>query len=239
MKQKKTLLITIFLIALFALSGCKNFKPENSEFEIYKIVNGDWDYTEEYLVDENTLLYRGDTLYLDCNYVEHELWDFGNGIYDDGLFWFEEMSPYMNSYIYDTTGTFVITHTTFSSSMKKRESYTREITILSGIANLNLIVEDENGTPIEQAEIILFETYENWLNDENPVYTDYTDNLGQVIFENIEAKLYYVDIKAGASWYLGYEIELYRGNNNYIIIIVPEKKLTNKETTNKICLPKF
>ena len=180
MKLKNTLLIIFFSIILFTLSSCYEFQPENSEFEIYRYKNGNVDYTNEYLVSDTTKLYKGDTLCFDANYAYHELWDFGNEIYDDGFFWYSPIGIYDDAYVYDTTGIFIITHTTFSSSMRKEDTYSKKITIQNGIANLDLLIEDENSNPVKQANVILFGNYEDWLNDENPIDTLITDEDGKV-----------------------------------------------------------
>ena len=239
MKLKNTLLIISFFIILFTLSSCYEFQPENPEFKIYRYKNGNISYSEQYLITDTTKLYKGDTVCFDANYAEYELWDFGNEIYDDGLFWYSPIGIYDDAYVYDTTGTFIITHTTFSTSMRKKDTYSQKIVIQNGIANLELLIEDEEAKPVTQANVILFGNYDDWYNDENPLDTLITDEQGKVYSENLEAKLYYVDVISENVWYIGYEIYLYRGNNYYTITLLSKKALPIKKTMNIIGCPKF
>ena len=56
---------------------------------------------------------------------------------------------------------------------------------------LELTILDENNQPVENVEINLYTSYEDYLNYTNIVQTLVTDVNGKVTFENLEAITYY------------------------------------------------
>jgi len=67
---------------------------------------------------------------------------------------------------------------------------------------------------VKDCHVRLYTTEDDWFNDTNPVFSDYTDTDGQVTFFDIEPRLYYIDAyRTGYSglgyycnWYLAYKI---------------------------------
>ena len=195
MKLKITLITTLFFTILFTFTSCET--DINAEFEIHKIINGStYTDTYTYLVTDTTKIYRGDTLELwDSFYGDNEIWEFSDGAYKTDYY-----SEYDNkleygkspsSFYFDTVGIVSITHTVFSYTMRQENTYIQEINILPGVL-LKVTVLDIEEENIDEAEVKLFETEADWQNKENPIRIDITNYSGQVRFNHLEAKTYYI-----------------------------------------------
>lgn len=131
------------------------------------------------------------------------LWDFG----DD--YTSTEYSP---SWSYDAPGTYTVTLNAYGLG-DEHDSYQKTIIVADGINSTIRITVKEywDEYPVENARVLLFPTYADWLDSTN--YSDqiFTTELGKCIFEGLFEQRYYIDVYKQpdnqGNWYDNYLLE--------------------------------
>lgn len=156
----------IILIATIALISCEK-QPVASFFssEIEVFVNDDIFFTNNSL---------------DAKYFE---WDFGDGTYSNST---NPVHSWAASGVYSVA-------LTASSNSYSDVSY-QEITVLFPTTLEIEVLEYYDEYPVENASVILYPTYQDWLDETNMLVEGFTNSNGIVTFSNLESKRYYVDV---------------------------------------------
>jgi hypothetical protein len=56
------------------------------------------------------------------------------------------------------------------------------------------VVVEEELKPVQNAQVSIYESYEDWLNFENDVATGLTNNFGEIQFDNLSGIQYYIHV---------------------------------------------
>ena len=90
--------------------------------------------------------------------------------------------------------------------------------------SIKLTILNELGNPVENAEVRLFLTEDDYRNETNPVTEVYkTDSKGQVKIKELEARVYYVNAEKGDKNNIGAGVmtdKLDEGKVNKVTIII-------------------
>ena len=156
----------VLLVALIVFTSCEK-KPVASFFssEIDVYVNEDVFFT-------NTSI--------DAKYFE---WDFGDGTYSNAT---NPVHKWQASGIY----TVVLT----ASSNKYTDKAYQDISVTFPTTLEIEVLEYYEEYPVENASVILYPTYDDWLDETNMLVEGFTNANGKVVFSNLEPKRYYVDV---------------------------------------------
>ena len=110
-------------------------------------------------------------------------WDFGDGY---------SSSDENPSNIYVETGTYDVSLT--ASNDKKSDMITQTITINDPTVLALYVHEDDGTTPVADVSVWVYDNEYDWENYNDPQFQDFTDNDGFVMFLNLEAQAYIVDV---------------------------------------------
>jgi len=128
----------------------------------------------------------GETVFFSNNSADAESfeWDFGDGYIS------EEVNP---THAYMASGTYEVILTAFS---RNGNSSSASLTIEVKIPTLLEIevLEYFDEYPVEGASVRLYPTLNDWDSETNMVYEGYTDEDGKVVFADLDAQVYYVDV---------------------------------------------
>ncbi len=161
----KNLYLLLFIIPFILISCEKHPVSSFYSSEIRVIVNEDVYFT-------NTSL--------DAGYYE---WDF-----DDG-----SSSRAINTvHFWENPGVYSVSLSAYSDKYMDR-SY-QEITVLPSTDLEIEVLEYYDKYPIENASVILYGSYQDWLDENNMLVEGFTDENGMVVFSNLEVKRYYIDV---------------------------------------------
>ena len=150
-------------------------------------------------------------------------WDFGDGYSST------ESDPYN---IYVSAGSYDVTLT--ATNEKTSTQITQTIMLNEPTTMALFIFEDDSVTPVENCEVWVYDSQDNWENDYyNPQYVEYTDSDGFALFLNFEAQQYVVDMykeEGNGYWYNAVLTPVLTLNSNNIFAValeyndVPAKK---------------
>jgi hypothetical protein len=156
----------LFFIAIITFSSCER-KPDSSFFssEIEVRVHEDVYFT-------NTSL--------DAVYYK---WDFDDGTYSRGV------NPVHS---WEMPGIYTVILASYSDSYVDR-SY-QDITVLPTTDLEIEVLEYYDKYPVANASVILYGSYQDWLDEKNKLIEGFTDVSGRVLFTNLDVKRYYVDV---------------------------------------------
>jgi len=160
----------IFLLILavpFFFTGCR-IEPY-ANFHVSKVI-----------VDVGEVIYFTNTSF-DASYFE---WDFGDGTISYIL------DPV---HVYSATGTYTVTLTAISRDDIIDRSF-QTITVLFPTILELTVLEYYDEYPVANASILLYPSYDDWLDETNYLPEGFTNQNGNVIFSNLEAIRYYVDV---------------------------------------------
>jgi hypothetical protein len=137
-------------------------------------------FTSEVEVEVGDIVYFTNNS-LDARYFE---WDFGDGTVST------EVNP---THIYGASGTYTVTLIAISRSDITDRAY-QEITILFPTTLEIEVLEWYDEYPVEDASVILYPTYDDWLEETNMIIEGFTNQNGIVIFSRMDPVVYYVDV---------------------------------------------
>ena len=199
---------------------------------------------DDYYIDE-------EVVFTNCSSdATSYLWDFGDGT----------TSTLQNpAHTYTNTGNYTVTLKAYSNGIES--TVTKDLAVHYTTDLDILVMYDGSSDPVIDAEVTLYETENDWINDTNPYLWGNTDNNGIIIFENLDPVEYYVYAYKEASTppdYYGndnqgnlvgpliqYELNSYNvyvefiygkngKKNAYIIKKIKRVKTRNKRRTNNI-----
>lgn len=111
-------------------------------------------------------------------------WDFGDGSFTN------EPNPI---HYYDASGTFNITLSAWSKNDYVDKAY-QDITVLFPTTLEVIVKEYYDEYLVQGANVRLYPTYEDWLDETNMVVEGNTNQNGKVIFSRLQPVTYYVDV---------------------------------------------
>ena len=111
-------------------------------------------------------------------------WEFGDGNYSDA---------YDPVHTFTATGTFTVTLTAFSRDDIMDRAF-QEITVLFPTTLEIEVLEYWDEYPVEDASVILYPSYDDWLDETNFVSEAFTNQNGKAIFMNLTSDIFYVDV---------------------------------------------
>jgi hypothetical protein len=128
----------------------------------------------------------GDEVYftnnsLDARYFE---WDFGDGTSST------DVNPI---HVYLASGTYTVTLSAISKRNHIDRAY-QDITVLFPTTLEIEVLEYYDEYPVENASVILYPTYDDWLAETNMIIEGFTNTNGIVIFSRMDPAIYYVDV---------------------------------------------
>lgn len=128
----------------------------------------------------------GDQVYFtnnSLNAVSYE-WDFGDGTISN------DPNPVHS---YDVTGTFTVTLTAWSKTDASDQSF-MDITVYYPTTLQVEVLEYYDEYAVENASVILYPTYDDWVNETNSLIEGFTNADGIVIFTKLDPVRYYLDV---------------------------------------------
>jgi PKD repeat protein len=163
----KRILISTAAAAVIMLSSCE-VQPE-SYFFSDKI---------KAEVGEDVFFYNGSN-----NAIDYE-WDFGDGTWSDA---------YEPVHSYNGSGIFTVVLSAYTRNGNVDRSYL-DIEVVSKTMLEVEVLEYYDQYPVEGASVILYPTESDWDNETNAIVEGFTNASGKVIFTNLQARVYYVDV---------------------------------------------
>ncbi|WP_295940655.1 hypothetical protein [uncultured Alistipes sp.] len=76
-----------------------------------------------------------------------------------------------------------------------------------------LTVTDEAGNKLKGAVALLYEDYHDWFSMDNPIAAGVADEQGEILFENMDEKVYFFDVTYDDT-YWNYPEGIYRTENS-------------------------
>ncbi|MCK4464980.1 MAG: PKD domain-containing protein [Bacteroidales bacterium] len=137
-------------------------------------------FTSEVVVEVGDEVYFTNNS-LDARYFE---WDFGDGTSST------DVNPI---HIYTASGTYTITLSAISKRNHIDRAY-QDITVLFPTTLEIEVLEYYDEYPVENASVILYPTYDDWLAETDMIIEGFTNNNGIVIFSRMDPAVYYVDV---------------------------------------------
>jgi len=130
-------------------------------------------------------VYVGEDVYftnnsLDAKYFD---WNFGDGTFSNAA------NPVHS---WNTPGVYSVE--LIASSKSYSDKAYQDITVIFPTTLEIEVLEYYDEYPIEDASVILYPTYQDWLDETNMLVEGFTDQDGIVVFSNLESKRYYVDV---------------------------------------------
>ena len=159
--------IYLLIIALAFLTGCE--RGPVADFDVSDI---------NVTVGENVYFYN-----YSLNANDYE-WDFGDGYYT-----YNEEPVHS----YSEPGFYEVRLAAYYNDEVDYEYITIEVTDDPTYLTIE-VLEYYDQYPVEDASIILYATYSDWVNETNPVIETFTGSDGVVIIEGLEARPYYIDV---------------------------------------------
>jgi len=111
-------------------------------------------------------------------------WDFGDGTFSD------ETDPVHS---YKTTGEYIVSLTAFTRHDRSDKAF-QTITVIYPTTLVVDVLEYYDEYPVSNASVILYPTYQDWLDETNMVVEGFTNDQGVVIFSDMEPRNYYLDV---------------------------------------------
>lgn len=112
-------------------------------------------------------------------------WDFGDGV-------FASAPNVVHSY--DQSGAYFVKLTVWSKNGNKRDEASQTITVLEPAILEVEVLEYYEEYAVEGASVILYPTYQDWLEETNMIDEVFTDQDGFVVFTYLMPGRYYVDV---------------------------------------------
>ena len=170
-KTEKLIVMKKFIIFLIAvplvLSSC--YRTPYADFFVSRNV-----------VDIGEAIYFTNNS-IDADYFE---WDFGDG---------NRAYAFNASHIYTYDGTFTVTLFAFSENRLVDKAMTT-ITVLFPTTLEVTVLEYYDEYEVVDASVILYNTYDDWLDEYNPLVEGFTNQFGWTSFSNLREQRYYVDV---------------------------------------------
>ncbi|NLE34559.1 MAG: hypothetical protein GX622_05620 [Bacteroidales bacterium] len=129
-------------------------------------------------VGEDIFFYNGSN-----NATDYE-WDFGDGTWSDA---FEPVHSY------DGSGIFTVVLSAYARNGNVDRSYI-DIEVVSKTMLEVEVLEYYDQYPVVGASVILYPTESDWDNETNAIVEGFTNASGKVIFTNLQARVYYIDV---------------------------------------------
>ncbi len=128
----------------------------------------------------------GDEVYFTNNSLDarHFEWDFGDGTSST------DVNPI---HVYTASGTYTVTLSAISKRNHIDRAY-QDITVLFPTTLEIEVLEYYDEYPVENASVILYPTYDDWLAETNMIIEGFTNTNGIVIFSRMDPAIYYVDV---------------------------------------------
>ena len=128
----------------------------------------------------------GEVVYFTNNSLDadHFKWDFGDGT---RAFTFDA------SHIYTYDGTYIVTLFAFNGNHVADKAVTT-VNVLYPTSLEVTVLEYYDEYEVVDASVILYNTYEDWLDEYNPLVEGFTNQFGWTTFSNLEPQMYYVDV---------------------------------------------
>lgn len=137
-------------------------------------------YTSSVNVEVGEMVYFTNAS-LEASYFD---WDFGDGTYSN------EVDP---AHAYQATGDFLVALTAYSGHRSSDKAF-QTITVHYPTTLVLTVLEYYDEYPVSNASVILYPTYQDWLDETNMVTEGFTNDQGVVIFSYLEPREYYVDV---------------------------------------------
>ena len=112
-------------------------------------------------------------------------WDFGDGT-------FASAPNVVHSY--DQSGVYNVKLTVWSKNGNKRDEAYQTITVIEPAILEVEVLEYYDLYPVQGASVILYPTYQDWLDETNMIDETFTDHDGFVVFTYLMPGRYYVDV---------------------------------------------
>jgi len=128
----------------------------------------------------------GETVFFTNNSMDadHFEWDFGDGT---------RAYTFDANHIYTYDGTFTVSLFAFSGNRMVDKAVTT-ITVLFPTTLEVTVLEYYDEYEVVDASVILYNTYDDWLDEYNPLVEGFTNQFGWTSFSNLRAQRYYVDV---------------------------------------------
>lgn len=110
-------------------------------------------------------------------------WDFDDGTYS------RVVNPVHS---WEVPGIYTVSLASYSDSYVDRSF--QEITVLPTTDLEVEVLEYYDKYPVINASVILYGSYQDWLDEKNMIIEGFTDAKGIVLFTNLEVKRYYIDV---------------------------------------------
>lgn len=186
MKSKFLIFASVVFISSLFLGACKDSEPYIDPVEACFTFED-----KEYKTGENIN-------FTNCSqYAFSYHWSFGDGATS------QEKHP---QYSYEEAGTYSVLLTAYGEN--EEHQYVRDVTVKSSTDLDILVMYYLTEDPVRDCEVTLYGNNEDWANFNNPIETKITGENGIVLFEDLEAKPYFVDAYKKANDTLYYSNEL-------------------------------
>ena len=128
----------------------------------------------------------GEVIYFTNNSIDADRfeWDFGDGT---------RAYSFDASHIYTYDGNFTVSLFAFSGNHMVDKAVT-EITVLFPTTLEVTVLEYWDEYEVSDASVILYNTYDDWLDQYNPLVEGFTNQFGWTSFSNLQVQRYYVDV---------------------------------------------
>lgn len=140
-------------------------------------------------------------------------WDFGDGTWSDA---------YEPVHSYNASGVFTVILSAYSENGNVDRSYL-DIEVLSPTMLEVEVLEWNQEYPVANASVRLYRTLSDWDNETNLVVEGFTNSSGKVIFNNLQPRVYYLDV-----WQLNHNNFAFRNEPNGLQYLMTDPLLKNE-----------
>lgn len=141
---------------------------------------------EAYFYSDKVVAEVGEDVYFtnSSDNAESFEWDFGDGT------WTDAWNPI---HAWSATGIFTVELTAYNDNGFSDKAY-QEIEIVSPTMLEVEVLEYFDEYPVAGASVILYPSLSDWDNETNAIVEGFTNSAGKVIFTDLSARTYYVDV---------------------------------------------
>lgn len=205
MKRPKFITLLLFCAACFLLASCE--EEPIASFTVSETII----YTGQSVTFNNT-----------TQDADHYEWFFGDGTSST------DASP---SHTYTQMGAYYVTLIAYSKSGRQKDDAYHQYIFVLDPTTLTIQV-NMDGSPLNGCNVVLFDNYTNWYNDQGSVANATTNSSGRVTFTGCSKKVYYADFYYNST-YRGTLVteELTLFQDNFYTVNLYNKQLTFNNPT--------